>query len=478
MRSPLTHVHPLLTCRKTYPAQYLYKQKVLTMQIEHYLDSILDVLSDGIYISDRHGITLKVNRAYEQLLGLKREELIGKYVTDLQKDGAFDVVLNPNIVRTRKPETSVQVTRQGSKVVLHGYPVLDASGEVALVVTFVRDITALSQLEEQLNYQRDLITTYRNALAQEGGQTTSLIAKSTVMTKLLETICHVAPTDATVLLLGETGVGKDALARKIHENSPRIAKPFFKVDCAALPENLVESELFGYEAGAFSGASTGGKPGYIEMAHKGTLFLNEVGELPLLMQTKLLRFLQDQEFMRVGGTKVRKVDVRIIAATNRDLAKAVKEGTFRSDLYYRLLVAVLTIPPLRERGDDIMPLANYFLHKFNAKYRKQLSLSGEASSAFLSYEWPGNVRELENLIQSLVVTMREKDRIEPSDLPLLLKPAKISLKSQSLHDMVADFEKEVLHRAFEAHASISAVAKQLRIDRVTVYRKMKKYKQH
>lgn len=445
------------------------------MQIEHFIDTILDVLSDGIYISDRHGITMKVNRAYEQLSGLSREEVIGKRVTDLQEEGTFDVVLNPNIVRTRKPQTSVQVTRQGCKVVLHGYPVLDASGEVALVVTFVRDITALSQLEEQLKYQRDLILTYHTAMAQSGRHADSLIAQSGAMTKLLETLHHVAITDAAVLLLGETGVGKDSLARRIHENSPRMAQPFFKVDCAAIPENLVESELFGYEAGAFSGANTGGKPGYIEMAHKGTLFLNEIGELPLSMQTKLLRFLQDQEFMRVGATKVRKVDVRIIAATNRDLARAVKDGTFRSDLYYRLLVAVLTIPPLRERGEDIEPLANLFLSRFNIKYRKSLALSREVIRAFQSYEWPGNVRELENLIQSLVVTLRDKSSIELSDLPLILTPAKISLSGHSLQDLVADFEKDVLRRTFETHGTISEVARHLKIDRVTVYRKMKKY---
>lgn len=447
------------------------------MQIEHFIDTILDVLSDGIYISDRHGITLKVNRAYEQLSGLSREEVIGKRVTDLQEEGTFDVVLNPNIVRTRKPQTSVQVTRQGCKVVLHGYPVLDAAGEVALVVTFVRDITALSQLEDQLKYQRDLILTYHAAMAQSGRHADSLIAQSGAMTKLLETLRHVAVTDAAVLLLGETGVGKDSLARRIHENSPRMAKPFFKVDCAAIPENLVESELFGYEAGAFSGANTGGKLGYIEMAHKGTLFLNEIGELPLSMQTKLLRFLQDQEFMRVGATKVRKVDVRIIAATNRDLARAVKDGTFRSDLYYRLLVAVLTIPPLRERGEDIEPLANLFLSRFNSKYRKSLALSKEVIRAFQSYEWPGNVRELENLIQSLVVTLRDKNSIELSDLPLILTPAKLSFKGHSLQDLVADFEKDVLRRAFETHGSISEVARHLKIDRVTVYRKMKKYSQ-
>jgi len=449
-------------------------EKVLAMQIERYIDSILDVLSDGIYISDQNGITLKVNRAYEQLSGLRREELLGKCVTDLQKEGTFDVVLNPDIVKTRRPQTSVQITRQGAKVVLHGYPVLNAAGDVVLVVTFVRDITALSNLEEQLTYQRDLITTYHSALARESGQAATLIAKSRAMTDLLDTLYHVATTDATVLLLGETGVGKDSLAQKIHEASARSSQPFFKIDCSAIPENLVESELFGYEAGAFSGANSGGKPGYIEMANKGTLFLNEIGELPLLMQTRLLRFLQDREFMRVGSTKVRKVDVRIIAATNRDLVRAVKDGQFRSDLYYRLCVAVMTVPPLRERTEDIMPLSDHFLRKFNAKYRKHLVFSPEAAGALQAYDWPGNVRELENLIQSLVVTTRSKERIEASDLPQILMPLAPGLARRSLHDAVAEFEQDMIRKAFEEYGSISEVARALQVDRVTIYRKMKR----
>lgn len=448
--------------------------KVLAMQIERYIDNILDILSDGIYISDQNGITLKVNRAYEQLSGLRREELLGKCVIDLQREGTFDVVLNPDIVKTRRPQTSVQITRQGAKVVLHGYPVLNAAGDVVLVVTFVRDITALSHLEEQLTYQRDLITTYHSALARESGKAATLIAKSRTMTELLDTLYHVATTDATVLLLGETGVGKDSLAQKIHEASSRSSQPFFKIDCSAIPENLVESELFGYEAGAFSGANSGGKPGYIEMANKGTLFLNEVGELPLLMQTRLLRFLQDREFMRVGSTKVRKVDVRIIAATNRDLVRAVKDGQFRSDLYYRLCVAVMTVPPLRERIEDILPLADHFLQKFNAKYRKHLSFSPEAAGALQSYDWPGNVRELENLIQSLVVTTRSRERIEASDLPAILMPLASGLTRRSLHDAVAEFEQDVIRKAFEEYGTISEVARALQVDRVTIYRKMKR----
>lgn len=334
--------------------------------IADYFDSILDVLNEGVYISDRTGMTLKINSAYERLTGLKKQEHIGCLVTDLVKKGEYDVVLNPEIVKTGKPKTSVQITKMGRQVVLEGHPVFDESGQVALVVTFIRDITSLTQMKEQLAYQQELISRYNEVqYLKKPAYSTKIIAESKAMQKLLNLLGVIAVSDATVLLLGETGVGKDVLARKIHEKSPRAKHPFFKVDCASIPANLVESELFGYEAGAFSGANTKGKPGFFEMAHRGTLFLDEIGELPLPMQAKLLRILQDQEVIRVGSTKINKVDVRFIAATNRNLEAAVREGSFRSDLFYRLQVAVLKVPPLRERKEDILPLFRNFLQAFN-----------------------------------------------------------------------------------------------------------------
>ncbi len=444
------------------------------MAIEQYIDSILDVLDEGVYISDRQGITLKINRTYEKLTGLKREELIGRSILDLQKEGKYDVVLNPQIIETKKSKTVVQKTKQGYKVVLNGYPVFDKSGEVALVVTFVRDVTALSQLKEQLNSQLDLIETYNEAVTQSGRGAPSLIMESPPMFELVETLQRIAKTDVTLLLLGETGVGKDVLARLMHRQSSRANQPFFKVDCTSIPENLVESELFGYEGGAFSGASKKGKSGYIEMAHKGTLFLDEIGELPLAMQAKLLRVLQDQEIIRVGATEPKKVDVRIVAATHRDLEEAVNEGMFRSDLFYRLRVAVLNVPPLRERTDDVLPLVNLFLKKFNAKYSKRMSFSREAIVAFQNYEWPGNIREMENLIHNLVVT-GSKEKIEPYDLPNRLMPAVAGADKKTLKENMDAFEKDLLKKALGTHGSITEVAKSFKADRVTIYRKMKKH---
>ena len=316
-------------------------------ELAAYVDSIMDVLSDGIYITDREGRTILVNSMYEQLTGLKRIDLVGRTVTDLVEDGIFDVVLNPAIVKTKKPKTAIQTTKVGKKVILNGYPVLDSAGHVALVATFVRDITSLTQIKEQLAYQQELLERYNEVQCYSRRETiqSGFIFESRQMRNILVLVDSIANTDVTVLLQGETGVGKDVLAKYIHEKSLRTDQGFFKVDCTAIPPSLVESELFGYDPGAFSGANAKGKPGFFESANKGTLFLDEIGELPLAMQAKLLRILQDREIMRIGSTRVKKVDVRFIAASNRNIENAVKEGTFRRDLYYRLQVAVVQIPP-------------------------------------------------------------------------------------------------------------------------------------
>ena len=455
--------------------------------IETYFDSILDVLSDGIYLSDRDGNTLKVNTMYEKLIGLKREDLVGRKVQDLVKEGVFDVVLNPQIVKTGQPATSVQTTKKGQKLILNGHPIFDEEGKVMLVVTFVRDVTVMSQLRDQIAAQKKLLEQLRTNVQyinEESIQKFPLNGfKSREMVHLTKLIEKIAATDAAVLVLGETGVGKEFFARSLHRESPRGDKTFFKVDCTTIPENLIESELFGYAAGAFSGANVKGKPGLFEMADHGTLFLDEIGELPLAMQVKLLRVLQDQEILPVGSTRVRKVDVRIIAATNCDLEKNVEEGRFRSDLYYRLRVAVLSIPPLRDRREDIMPLAHHFLNKYAVRYKKEVHFGSTIEDVFINYRWPGNIRELENLIASQVVTC-ERDVIEVSDLTgcKLSNSCErkrnlyetIEARNRSLKEIVKDIEREILNGAIEVHGSMAKVAEVLKIDRSTIFRKLKR----
>ncbi len=324
-------------------------------------------------------------------------------------------------------------------------------------------------------------------------RSSKVIGHSQKMKEIFDIVHYVAPSDSTVLLLGASGVGKEVIAKMLHENSCRKKELFMKVNCGAIPPHLLESELFGYEQGAFTGAKRGGKLGIFEMASGGTLFLDEIGDLPLDMQVKLLRVLQEQEIMRVGGLQIINVNVRIIAATNRNLERMVEEGTFRTDLYYRLNIVPIKIPLLRERKDDIIPLLNYFLMEFNAKYNSTKRFSKQAVQQLMSYPFPGNVRELSNIVERLVLTSRS-DVIESCQLP---KQVLTCLKTESgppdqenksmdtlaLHwntfgqgDNLFDYlEKEALIRTLKKYGSVRKAGTAIGVPHTTVFQKMKKY---
>lgn len=464
--------------------------------LQDYLEQLCDAFQDALCVSDTGGVVVLVNTRHSELTGIPKTEMLGRKTQDLVDMGLFDVALNPEVVRTGRPATSVQTIFNGRTMVLDGHPVFDAEGRVIFVVTFIRDVTALSELREQLTAQRELLDTFRQLshAAPEQQPSYPRVVHSHAMRALYADMAAVAATDATVLLLGETGVGKDVLARRIHAQSPRADKVFIKVDCGSIPENLIETELFGYEAGTFSGASKHGKAGLIEAASSGTLFLDEIGELPLTMQSRLLRVLQDWEVVRVGATTPQKVDVRVIAATNKDLETEVSRGRFRSDLYYRLKVAVLTIPPLRARRADIQPLARGFLDYYGTKYHKRIAFAPDAEQALQAHSWPGNVRELENLVQGLVVTAK-KPVIDAAALPLP-RPAPRAVRSQgaagnsvgaelpdalplpaldgkSYKEIVKELEHAFLRAALAKYGTIGEVARALRVDRSTVFRKVR-----
>ena len=450
-----------------------------------HFEYILDALPDGVFITDVSGITLRVNRMYEQLTGLKREEMEGKQVRSLVERKVFDKVLNPEIVRTGKPATHVQHLQSGKKLVLSGFPVFDDSGALLLVVTFVRDITMITRLNDQMEEQRQLIEQYHEQMAyiaQEQSKALAPIYESEVMHDVVNMLKTLAPTDASILLLGETGVGKDVFARLTHGHSIRKDKIFLKVDCGGISENLTESEMFGYAPGAFTGASTKGKAGYFELADGGTVFLDEIGELPLSMQTRLLRVLQDGEILRVGGSRPCKVDVRIIAATNKNLAACVESGTFRRDLYYRLNVATVTIPALRERPEDVHPLVEHFLRCYSSKYGKSMAVMEVAMGILSRYQWPGNVRELQNMIHGLVITHKGA-LISPRDLPVHVLEDQaydrcltddILTGGRPFKCIMADIERDFLQQALEVHGSVQKVATLFKLDRSTIFRKLQR----
>ncbi|MBQ9453570.1 MAG: sigma 54-interacting transcriptional regulator [Desulfovibrio sp.] len=447
------------------------------------VESILDALPEGVFISDASGISLRVNRMYEQLTGLTQEQIEGRNVRDLMHEGTFDCILNPEIVRTGRPTTRVQQLKNGKKLVLMGFPVFDSSGQLRLVVTFARDVTLLARLQDQVSGQCRLIDQIHDQLAyvaQGDKKAREPVYASKAMEEVTSLLKRFADTDATVLILGETGAGKDVFARFTHALSPRRDKILLKVDCGGISESLTESELFGYMPGAFTGASSKGKAGYFEIADGSTIFLDEVGELPLAMQTRLLRVLQDGEIMRVGASSPRKVDVRIIAATNRNLAESVEAGTFRRDLFYRLNVATVRIPPLRERREDVRVLAEHFLAQYTAKYHKAMAFMDVTLEMMSSYAWPGNVRELQNLVHSMVITLNGP-LISPRDLPAQISGMQRDVSpyaedvlnaGRPLRDIMAEIERDFLLRAIATHGSVQRVAELFHINRSTIFRKL------
>lgn len=308
-----------------------------------------------------------------------------------------------------------------------------------------------------------------------------IIAYSIEMGKVLQVATKVAQVTSTVMILGESGVGKEVVARFVHNASLRRGGPFVTINCGAIPPNLLESELFGYEAGAFTGAKRQGKPGMIETASSGTLFLDEISDLPLDLQVKLLQVIQERRLTRVGGIQPIEVDIRIIAATNRDLAKMVERGEFRADLFYRLNVVPIVIPPLRSRRDDIIPLIYHFLAKHNNTHRYNKTISRETREVLTRYSWPGNVRELENLIERLVVTV-EGDEIGVEDLPQYIKERDVSCNSKvivegviPLREAVEEVERQLIKHAQEEHETTYEIAEALGVNQSTVVRKLKKY---
>lgn len=310
---------------------------------------------------------------------------------------------------------------------------------------------------------------------------TEIVAEDPKTIEIIQLSNRIAKVDTTILMLGETGVGKDEIAKYIHKVSNRNGRQFIKVNCGAVPISLIESEFFGYEKGAFTGASKEGKVGLFELASGGTIFLDEVGEIPMDMQVKLLRVLQEKEIVRVGGTKPLKIDVRVLAATNRDLEKMITEGKFREDLYYRLNVVPLFIPALRERKQDILPLIIFFLKQLNKKYDLNKVLLPEALNCLYEYNWPGNVRELKNIVERVVI-MSEHDKITKSDLPInIIDTSCIDVILNSfdegitLKETLDDIEEKLIKRAFDKYGNVRAAAKSLGIDPSTFVRKRQKY---
>ncbi|MDZ7760615.1 MAG: sigma 54-interacting transcriptional regulator [Desulfovermiculus sp.] len=443
------------------------------------LNMIFQSTYDGLYITDGQGVTLRVNRSWEKITGLKPEDVLGQNTADLEKQGYISKFVSPMVIKEKKTISLKATTMTNREVLVSGNPVFDDQGNVEMVVTTVRDLTDIQSLSEELKTAQEQRKEYQNKLEtlhQQLLQEEDLIAKSKSMKEIVRMAIQLGDVKTPILITGETGVGKEVVAKLIHKHNQYCAQgPFLKINCGAIPDNLLEAELFGYERGAFTNANPKGKPGLLELAEGGTLVLDEIGELSFNVQSKLLAVLQDSEITRVGGIKSRKIDVRFVFITNRDLEAMVKSGDFREDLYYRINIIPIHVGPLRERKEDIIPLINYFVQKFTKKYNKNIYFTREAIDTLYAYAWPGNVRELRHLIERFVVVHNNKE-IDRSDIPIN-GPSDLIHNyfhpQTSLKQAVREFEVRFIKKSIETYGDLKTAADKLGVDQSTLYRKLK-----
>jgi len=443
------------------------------------LGEIIHSSYDGIWITDGGGLVLDINEAYERITGISVKDVIGRTMRELVDEGYFDQSATLAVMKELRSVTIIQTVKGGKQLLVTGNPIFDENGKLFRVVTNVRDVTELANLRQQLSRQEEQVLKYKTELTHLRSRQirdSELIFRSVLMKQIIELGIKMADVDSTVLITGESGTGKELIAKMIHRRGKGDTSPFISINCAAIPEHLLESELFGYEGGAFTSARREGKPGLFEMAHAGTLFLDEVAELPLALQVKLLRAIQDKEIKRLGATKSTPVDVRIIAATNRDLSKMLKEGAFREDLYYRLMVVPVNVSPLRDRKEDIPLLIRHFLDEFNRHFGYHKAISPQVLDKLENYSWPGNVRELRNVIERMVV-MSQRDEITIDDLPGFIN-IKLPFYRQGarLKDAVIETETHLLSETFKECGSWQETAKILGVNRATIFRKAAKYR--
>jgi transcriptional regulator with PAS, ATPase and Fis domain len=441
------------------------------------LNTVMDAVNDCLIFVNNDGRIEMLSKAYADFLNVPREEAIGKHVRQIIENTRMDIV-----TKTGKAEIAQVQEIHGRKMIATRIPVF-VGGKVAGAVGKVlfRDVDELNALYTKINKIEKELNLYRDEFKKANKAKyalDSIIGDSAVMVQLKEITKKVANTNSNVLILGESGTGKELFAHAIHNNSKRSGAPFIKVNCGAIPNELLESELFGYEEGAFTGAKKGGKIGKFKVADTGTIFLDEIADLPMNMQVKLLRVLQDREIERIGATTSEKVDVRVIAATNKSLEDMVSEGLFRLDLYYRLNVVNIRIPPLRERKNDIPILAQHLIEKISKNENVPVKAISQSTLEYLkSYEWPGNVRELENILERAINFLEDEVIIEPKHLPAKITGTKNMEFTRSLKETLENVEKDtIINSLILSGGNKTEAADLLGISRTSLYEKLTRYK--
>ncbi|MFW5649626.1 MAG: sigma-54 interaction domain-containing protein [Candidatus Alkaliphilus sp. MAG34] len=451
-------------------------------EFECELNAVMDVASIGIQITDETGVTLRFNKVCELIDGIKAEDIIGRNMRELVEEGIYSDSVAVECLEKKIPIARVQKVN-GKDILATGTPIF-RDGKVFRAIVIAKDVTEVTNLKKSLGevkyakniYEEELELLRKSQLDNKG-----MVTNSVKMKKVIDLALRVASVNSTILIQGESGVGKGLLTEIIHKNSPRATKPFIKIDCGAIPEKLLESELFGYKKGSFTGASREGKIGLIELANTGTLFLDEIGDLPLDLQVKLLRVIQDRQIMPVGGKEPIDVDVRIIAATNRDLEEMIRQKKFREDLYYRLNVIPIVIPPLRERKEDIPSLILALLDSYNKKFGFDKKITPEVTRLLIRYDWPGNIRELENIIERLIVTSGGKyievEDLLDNELDFLLDKISVdqALGDIDYKELMGSYEKDLLVKVMKRCKSTKEMADLLKVHPSTIWKKFKSW---
>lgn len=453
------------------------------------LDAILSASKDNIVITDGEGIVLKASPNCLEVYGVNYQDILGKTVFDLEKENIFSPSITIKVLKEKKELQIMQLTKANRTVLATGMPVFDEDGSIVRVISFSYDLTEIEELKEnfdQLQMRMGQFETQYEELRYKGENEEGIVLKSKAIRRIWKLVQRISKSEATVVFLGESGVGKTVFARALHNWSERLHENFIEVDCSSIPDSLFESEMFGFEAGSFTGAHKRGKQGLIELSEGGTLFLDEIGELPLVVQSKLLKVLQEKMVTRVGGLKPRKINFRLIASTNQNLEEMVKKGQFRQDLYYRLNVIPIEIPPLRERKEDIAILIQHYVKEFNEKYGTKKHLVPLVTEQLVAYNWPGNVRELKNMIERIMLTS-DQNAVNSSNLPLAVQQ-KFEETTQELFDStinsdehmsfkesIVNLEKRWLKRAYRQSKTTYEMAKYLGVSQSTVVRKLQKY---
>ena len=453
-----------------------------TADFETVFAAIMRNSKDGLFITDHEGTIMMVNRATEKMVEFEVSKILGRNVREMVDAGYYDKSVALEVIRTKQPISMIQVSRNGKRILATGIPILDDKNNIQFVLVNDRDITSLENLTESLEEElltRDVHYEF-SSLGLAATELQDIVVRAPIMIEVMKTAVRAAKYDLTLVITGSSGVGKSMIARMVHRLSERRNGKFIDVNCGAISDSLIESELFGYEKGAFTGASAQGKKGLFEIADKGTLFLDEIGEIPMHLQVKLLRFLENGEMVRVGGLKSMKVNTRVITATNRNLEEMVENGTFRSDLYYRLNVVPIRIPSLAKRREEVGPLIDFFLARFNREYRAKKTISRGVRNCLLTYSFPGNIRELENLLKRLV-TMVEEEEITVHHLPQHLQQevelqTAYTTKDESGLAEVRNLELQMIQDAIAEHGSQRKAAAALGLSQSTISRKVKNIK--